>query len=82
MLLGRLLKAIRSPREAASPASLGERLARGTGLMQAGAWGEAAACFKEALGDAPDDLELLSRLGLCHVAAGELERATPWFERT
>lgn len=81
MLLGRLLKAIRSPRPAASPASVGERLARGIGLMQAGAWGEAAACFEDALVDAPDNLELLSRLGLCHVAAGDLERATPWFER-
>ena len=82
MLLGKLLKTIRSPRPAAGRESAAEVLARGSSLMQAGAWEEAAACFEQALRDAPEDVELLSRLGLCHVAAGQLERATPCFERT
>jgi predicted O-linked N-acetylglucosamine transferase (SPINDLY family) len=74
-LLANLLKRM-LPRR---PPSAQELVAKGTALLNAGAWQDATACFEAALRAAPRDPMLLNNLGLCHANAGKLDAAAACF---
>ena len=57
----------------------GDLIAKGTALLNAGAWQDASACFEAARRTAPHDFTLLNNLGLCHANSGNLEEAAECF---
>lgn len=71
MRLKHLLKAIGLRRRPSAQ----DLIAKGTALLERGAWQDAAACFEAARPEAAHDLTLLNNLGLCHANSGRLEQA-------